>query len=114
MNQPLDWEFVRTVIMLVNLAGTAGVALFAWMRKPSEANSEQLKELREALQQRDASNSSRFDKIETRLQFIPTVTELGKLQADVREVTATQQAMQRDVHRMSGSLTRIEDFLLKK
>lgn len=108
----VDLEFVKTAIMVINLLGTCGVAVWAWLRGPSEANTKRLETLEHGVEEQRRDTTSRLDKIEGRLQFIPTVTELGALQADMRELKATQASLQREMHRVVESNTRIEDFLL--
>lgn len=108
-----DLEFVKTAIMVVNLFGTVGVALWAWLRGPSEANTKRLGALEEDVDMHRRDASTRLQQIEGRLQFIPTVTELGELQADMRELKSTQASFHREMHQARESLTRIEDFLLR-
>jgi chromosome segregation ATPase len=104
----LDAEAARTIIAVTNLLGTIGVAVWAWLRGPSEANTSRLETLDEELQEQRRGLAA----IEGRLQFIPTVNELGALQADMREARATQDSLRREMHQVRESLTRIEDFLL--
>lgn len=114
MDVRINWQLVSTALMLMNFLGTIGVAVWVWLRSPSEANTERLDKHDEELENLRRETGDRLVAIESRLQFIPTVTEMGTLQADVREVKATQDAFQRELHQARLSLTRIEDFLMKK
>ena len=108
----VNWQLVSTVLMLANFAGTVGVAVWVWLRGPSEANAKHLDQLDQELERLSRATGDRLLAIEGRMQFIPTVTEMGDLQAEVREMRATQASLQREMHQMGVSLARIEDFLL--
>ena len=104
-----DLEFVKTAVAVINLFGTIGVALWAWLRGPSEANTKRLESLDGEVQ----GMGKKLLGIEGRLQFIPTDTDLSELRGDLKAMKATHEAFQREMHGMNAALQRIEEFLLK-
>ena len=57
---------------------------------------------------------SRTDRLETKIQYMPTPQQMSELQGDMQAMQATQEAIQRDITTVRISQNRIEDFLLKK
>ena len=114
MEVRINWQLVSTALMLMNFVGTIGVAVWVWLRSPSEANTERLDKHDQELEDLRRETGERLVAIESKLEFIPTVNDMGTMQADVRAVKATQDAFQRELHQARLSLNRIEDFLMKK
>lgn len=109
----MSLDTINNLIPLINLLGTIGVALWVWLRSPSQAQVSRLEQHDEEIEGLRRDTGDRLVAIESRLQFIPTVTELSELQASVREINANQESLQREVHAMRDSVRRIEDFLLR-
>ena len=57
---------------------------------------------------------SQIDRLESDIKHLPTQPEFAELQADMRAMKATQDAIQRETHTARLALTRIEDHLLKR
>ena len=78
---------------------------------PEEAR---FKAVEEGMAKQMAMLHSRTDRLETKIQYMPTPQQMSELQGDMQAMQATQEAIQRDITTVRISQNRIEDFLLKK
>lgn len=111
----LDTDTVSLWLQVVAVVGFPTMsAIYTWVATRDKDNSAHIKAVEEALGKRMTEHASRIDRIETAVQYMPTPQQMSELQGDVQAMQATQEAIQRDIHTVRTSLTRIEDFLLKK
>ena len=89
-------------------------AVYTWIATRDKDNTVHIKAVEEAMAKQMAALHSRTDKLETRVQYMPTPQQMSELQGDMQAMQATQEAIQRDMTTVRMSLNRIEDFLLKK
>lgn len=89
-------------------------AIYTWIATRDKDNTVHIKAVEKAMGDAIAVLHSRTDKLETRVQYMPTPQQMSELQGDVQAMQATQEAIQRDMTTVRISLNRIEDFLLKK
>lgn len=89
-------------------------AIYTWIATRDKDNTVHIKAVEEAMTKQMAELNSRADKLETRVQYMPTPQQMSELQGDMQAMQATQEAIQRDMTTVRMSLNRIEDFLLKK
>ncbi|WOI47731.1 DUF2730 family protein [Acidovorax sp. BLS4] len=89
-------------------------AIYTWIATRDKDNTVHIKAVEEAMAKEMAALKSRTDKLETRVQYMPTPQQMSELQGDVQAMQATQDAIQRDMTTVRITLNRIEDFLLKK
>ncbi len=111
----LDSETVGLWLQVVAVVGLPTISVvYTWIATRDKDNSAHIKAVEEALGKRMTDHAGRIDRIETAIQYMPTPQQMSELQGDVQAMQATQEAIQRDIHTVRTSLTRIEDFLLKK
>lgn len=89
-------------------------AIYTWIATRDKDNTVHIKAVEKAMGDAFAALHSRTDKLETQVKYMPTPQQMSELQGDVQAMQATQDAIQRDMTTVRMSLTRIEDFLLKR
>ena len=89
-------------------------AIYTWIATRDKDNTVHIKAVEKSMSEALAQLHSRTDKLETKVQYMPTPQQMSELQGDMQAMQATQEAIQRDVVTVRMSLNRIEDFLLKK
>lgn len=110
----MDYEQIKFWLQALNMLGVVGVAVYTWIATSDKDNSQHIKAVEEAMTRRIAELVSRLDRVETSMQHIPTQQELASLQGDMKSMKTAQDAMRDDFRTVRQSLTRIEDFLLKR
>ena len=110
-----DAETTRLVLTVfsVVILPLASMA-YTWIATRDKDNTVHIKAVEEAMAKQMAALHSRTDKLETRVQYMPTPQQMSELQGDMQAMQATQEAIQRDITTVRISQNRIEDFLLKK
>ena len=89
-------------------------AIYTWIATRDKDNTVHIKAVEEAMTKQMAMLHSRTDRLETKIQYMPTPQQMSELQGDMQAMQATQEAIQRDITTVRISQNRIEDFLLKK
>lgn len=100
----------------INLLGTIGVGVYAWIVSQGKDSARHIKALESVMLQKMAEHGSRLDLVETHMKYMPSPAQLLQMQGDLREIQATQRA-QHDANTsklstLAVSVERIEDFLL--
>lgn len=88
-------------------------AIYTWVATRDKDNSQHISAVEQALGKVLAEHDGRLSRMETQMHFMPTPERIAQLQGDIREVQATQEAIQREMASMRQSTNRIENFLLK-
>ena len=89
-------------------------AIYTWIATRDKDNTVHIKAVEEAMTKQMEVLHSRTDRLETKIQYMPTPQQMSELQGDMQAMQATQEAIQRDITTVRISQNRIEDFLLKK
>ena len=109
-----DLEFGKFALMLANSIGTLGVAAYTFVATRDKDNSQHIKAVEVALTKVIGEHTSRLERMETQMDYMPTPQQLSDMQGDMKAMKATQEAIQRDMQALRLGQNRIEDFLLKK
>jgi len=88
-------------------------AVYTWVATRDKDNSQHISAVEQALGKVLAEHDGRLSRVETQMQYMPTPEKIAQLQGDIREVQATQEAIQREMASVRQSTNRIENFLLK-
>ena len=103
------WLQIIAVVML-----PIASAIYTWIATQDKDNTVHIKAVEEGMAKQMAVLHSRTDRLETKIQYMPTPQQMSELQGDMQAMQATQEAIQRDITTVRISQNRIEDFLLKK
>lgn len=88
--------------------------VYTWIATRDKDNTVHIKAVEEAMAKQLTVLHSRTERLETKIEYMPTPQQMSELQGDVQAMQATQEAIQRDISTVRISQNRIEDFLLKK
>lgn len=109
--------YLALALGVINLLGTAGVGVYAWIVAQSKNSTQHIKALEQVFLQKMGEYGSRLDKVETHMGHMPTPHQLSQLQSELRELAATQKANHvantDKLLALTTSQNRVEDYLLR-
>lgn len=122
MTPPVNYDEARFWLAfglgVINLLGTAGVAVYAWIVAQSKNSTQHIKALEQVFLEKMGEYGSRMDKVETQMGFLPTPQQISAMQGELREIAATQRAQHtandQRLNAMTATMQRVEDHLLGK
>ncbi len=88
--------------------------VYTWIATRDKDNTVHIKAVEEAMAKQLTVLHSRTERLETKIEYMPTPQQMSELQGDMQAMQATQEAIQRAITTVRISQNRIEDFLLKK
>jgi 3-hydroxyacyl-CoA dehydrogenase len=109
----IDPELMKLLMAVGNMLGTLAVALYTYLATQDKDNSKHIKAVEETLAKAISEHTSRIDKMEAHLKFLPTQQQVSDLQGDIKAMKVMQEAAREDSRLMRTSLTRLENFLYK-
>lgn len=118
----MDYEAGRFWLALalgvINILGTVGVGVYAWIVAQSKNSTQHIKALETVFLQKIGEYGSRIDKVETHMSYMPTPQQLSNMQGDLREFGAIQKSQHESNHQKLTALTlsmqRVEDYLMER
>src|SRR3990167_2738973 len=82
-------------------------AIYTWIATRDKDNTVHIKAVEEGMSKQMALLHSRTDRLETKIQYMPTPQQMSELQGDMQAMQATQEAIQRDITTVRISQNRI-------
>ena len=90
---------------------TLSLAITVWLRKPGTDALRAVDSLKTDLDHRLQDQSMRIISIETHMQHLPSVEDLGELKSLIKQLTERSDGAAETMRNLRKQLDRIEDFL---
>ena len=107
----MNTDDARLWLDVVQWLVTVALAVSVWLRKPGTDALRAVDALKTDMDERLQDQSIRIVSIETHLQHLPTIEDLGELKSLIKQLTERSEGAAETMRNLRKQLDRIEDFL---